>query len=48
MDITSAEILSNVVTIVYSPTKVNMARNLRDEKAQSLIDLIDPVGGRGN
>ena len=48
MDITSdPEVLSNVVTIVYSPTKVNTARSLQGEKAQSFIDLIDRVGDQG-
>lgn len=44
VDTTSAEVLSNVVTIVYSPAKVNVARSLWGEKAQCFIDLIDRVG----
>jgi len=45
-DTTSAEVLSNIVAIMHSPTKVLMARGLRGEKAQSFIDLINRVGGQ--
>jgi len=43
MDITSAEVLSNIAAIVYSPTKVDVARELRGNEAQSFVDLIDRV-----
>ena len=47
MDITSAEVLSSIATIVYSPTKVDMARELQGEEAQSFVDLIDRVSDAG-
>ena len=48
MDITSTEALSNIVAIVYSPTKVDVARKLRGDKAQSFVDLIDRVSDSGD
>jgi hypothetical protein len=43
MDISSAEGLSNISTLVRSPSKTTMARNLRGDDAQRLINLIDQV-----
>jgi hypothetical protein len=43
MDIASAEGLSNISTLVHSPSKITMARSLRGDDAQRLIDLIDQV-----
>jgi len=45
-DVTPADNLPNIVTIVYSPTKINVARSLRGDQAQSFIDLLDRVSGQ--
>ena len=42
-DITSAEDLSNVSTLVHSPSKITVARSLQGDNAQRMIDLIDQV-----
>jgi hypothetical protein len=42
-DITSAGDLSNVSTLVHSPSKIAMARSLQGDDAQRMIDLIDRV-----
>ena len=42
-DITSAEGLSNIETLVNSPSEIAVARNLWGDKAQKFIDLIDEV-----
>jgi hypothetical protein len=47
MDITSAEGLSNISTLVRSPPKVAVARSLRGDDAQRVIDLIDRVSDSG-
>ena len=43
MDIASAEGLSNISTLVHSPSKITVARSLRGDDAQRLINLIDRV-----
>jgi hypothetical protein len=43
MDITSTEGLSNVSTLVHSPSKIAVARSFRGDKAESFINLIDQV-----
>ena len=43
VDIMSAEGLSNIAALVHSPSKITVARNLRNGQAQNLIDLIDQV-----
>ena len=43
VDITSTEGLSNVSTLVHSPSKIAVARSFRGDKAQSFINLIDRV-----
>jgi hypothetical protein len=47
MDTTSTEGLSNVSTLVHSPSKIAVARSFRGDKAQSLINLIDRVSDFG-
>jgi hypothetical protein len=47
MDITSAEGLSNISTLVHSPSKIAVARSLRGDNAQRVIDLIDRVSDSG-
>jgi len=34
-----------MMTLVHSPTKISVARSLRGDQAQDLIDIIDQVGG---
>ena len=43
VDTTSAEIFSNIATIVHSPTKISVARGLQGDQAQHFVDLIDRV-----
>ena len=43
MDITSTEGLSNVSTLIHSPSKIAVARSFRGDKAQSFINMIDRV-----
>ena len=43
MDITSAESLSSISTLVHSPSKITVARSLRGGNAERMIDLIDRV-----
>ena len=43
LDTSSAEGLSNISTLVRSPSKIAMARSLRGDDAQRLINLIDRV-----
>lgn len=43
IDVTSAEGLSNVTTLINSSSKIAYARSLQGEKAQKLIDLLDQV-----
>jgi hypothetical protein len=47
VDITSTEGLSNVSTLVHSPSKIAVARSFRGDKAQSFINLIDRVSDLG-
>lgn len=47
MNITSAECLPNISTLVHSPSKISEARSLQGDQAQSLIDLIDQVCDSG-
>lgn len=46
-DITSVEGLSNITTLLQSPSKIHVARNLLGDQAQSFIDLIDRVSDLG-
>ena len=46
-DIASAEGLSNIETLVNSPSEIGVARNLWGDKAQKFIDLIDQVSDLG-
>ena len=43
IDVASAEGLSNIRTLVHSPSKIAMARSLQDDQAQRFIDIIDQV-----
>ena len=43
VDITSTEGLSKVAALVRSPSDITVARSLRGDQAQKLIDLIDRV-----
>ena len=47
MDIASTEGLSNISTLVHSPSKITAARSLRGDKDQTFIDLIDRVSDSG-
>jgi hypothetical protein len=47
MDVTSAEGLSNISTLVHSPSKITAARSLQGDKAQTFIDLMDRVSDLG-
>ena len=43
VDITSTQGLSKVAALVHSPPDITVARSLRGDQAQRLIDLIDRV-----
>ena len=47
IDITPAEGLSNIAILVHSPSKITIARSLRGDQAQTLVDLIDRVSNSG-
>jgi len=48
MDTTSTEGLSNITTLIHSPSDITVARSLRGNQAQGLIDLIDRVSVPGD
>jgi len=43
VDIASTNDLIDVAALVYSPSNITVAKNLRGDQAQSLIDLVDRV-----
>jgi len=47
MDVTSAEGLSKIATLVRSPPKIIHARCLQGDRAQRLIDLLDQASDSG-
>jgi len=42
-DVTSPEGLSNIATLLHSPSKIADARSLHGDQAQRFIDLLDQV-----
>jgi len=44
-DMSVDEYVSNIRSFMHSSSRIAAARNLRDEEAQSLIDLVDQVSG---
>ena len=45
VDMSTTESVSNIRSLIHSPSWIATARNLRGEEAQGLIDLIDRVSG---